>query len=235
MKKIVFAIARFDGSNSFIQEYQLTYQPKKTVLWWLTRISEELDVSLTFPGSCRAGLCGGCGVRVNDHSVLACETSLDPIIDCGTDIIRIAPLQGFPVIRDLLIDWQPVMEKQKQVCPWLSKNINMLIDYECRQSPAEFNGIKCPASCVTCGICVSVCPAMADGQFLEPFVFVKALRLILDSRLGVEKRHLIVCALQEYLPHCIQCGSCKNACPKMISPAAAILFLREQGNGLSPF
>lgn len=232
MKEIVLEINRFNGVNSFVQDYRLTYQPNKTFLWWLTRINEEMDASLTFPGSCRAGLCGGCGVLINGNSVLACETPLDPVLDYGFGKTRISPLQGFPVIRDLLIDWQPVMERHKEVCPWLNREHDMMLDFNGRQSQAEFNEIRGLASCVTCGICASECPIMAGGRFLEPFVFVKAQRLIIDSRLSVENRQLIVQSLQAYLPHCIQCGRCKDACPKGISPAAAILFLQKQGKNI---
>ena len=69
-------IDRFDGQRHYRQQYTLAREDitGKTVLGVLLFIKERLDASLNFTASCRCAICGACGVRVNGHAILACDT-----------------------------------------------------------------------------------------------------------------------------------------------------------------
>ncbi len=228
MSDIIIKVSRRNSETSFIQEYRLTYQPAKTVFWWLTKIKEEIDSSLAFECSCRSGLCGACGIKLNGHSVLACTTTLKLPQSSPNRTCTIEPLNGFPILRDLIIDWRSITDSLKIKSPWLSQQPNML--NTSIQSKEESAHIHSLAACMMCGICVSECPIISQGHFIEPFIFVKAYRLISDSRINNQQRQQILQNVQPYLAYCIQCGRCGNACPKGISPAAAITCLQQAVN-----
>ena len=70
-----------------------------TVLDVLLAVQRQHDPSLGFRYSCRVGMCNVCGVRVDGVPVLACRVPLD----AGQQELRIEPIEGVPVARDLVV------------------------------------------------------------------------------------------------------------------------------------
>jgi succinate dehydrogenase/fumarate reductase iron-sulfur protein len=101
------------------KESQSTFEVDRiesmTVLDLLLAIQRQHDPSLGFRYSCRVAMCNVCGLRVDGDTVLACRTSL------GSDRedIRIEPLPGAPVLRDLVVETdQFVDEWAKDLGEW---------------------------------------------------------------------------------------------------------------------
>lgn len=226
MNNIVFEIARFDGEKEYVQTYHMPYQSGKTVLWWLKRLQQEQDSSLTLVISCRAGLCGACSLCVNGKPILACEVVLDTLLLDSSLPVTIEPLRHFPVIRDLMVDWHPTIARMKAVQQWLEPASTC--DGGCLQTPAEYQAVKANAACIACGICASACPALEHDGFIEPFLFTKAQRFIVDSRSSECSHAVILQAVEPYLAKCLHCRLCEKACPKGVSPIKAIEFLAEK-------
>ncbi|MDT8860862.1 2Fe-2S iron-sulfur cluster-binding protein [Alkalihalobacillus sp. MEB130] len=230
MEQIHFRIHRFDGKKKWIQTYSLPYEKGKTVLWALTKIKDELDPTLNFTSACRHAICGSCGVKVNGNSFLSCKTSLDEIMETfNTTTLTFEPLGNFEVIRDLVIDWEPKVEKMKKVKPWLLADEKVQKENGFKQSEAEFQRISSPTDCVLCGICASECQQLSvnDGQYFEPFIFNKAYRFLVDSRDNQPKEHLRP-VLENDLWKCLHCMQCVTQCPKGIDLTDEVAFLREE-------
>ncbi len=227
MRDIRFQIFRNGAGKPFVQEYCLPYQPRKTIVWWLTRIQEELDSSLAFPISCRAGLGGGCGLMINNRSVLACETMLDAYLSEGQAIVTLLPLRGFPVIKDLIVDWIPAIERMKRLVPWAHSERVIDIRTEIGLKPDACNSLMKLGSCITCGLCVSECPAMESGTFIEPYLFVKCHKILVDPSVDEENKQAIINAISPYLNWCIECGKCVAVCPRALSPKGSIIFFKS--------
>jgi succinate dehydrogenase / fumarate reductase, iron-sulfur subunit len=229
MRKITYKVTRFDGERSWVQDYFFDYQPGKTLLWGLTHIKETMDPSLNFTASCRHAICGACAVRVNGQATLACETPLDKILDrWGTDTLNLEPLQNFKVIRDLIVDWEPKVEKISAVKPWLMPKKEFSKQEGCRQSPEEFKKINRNTDCILCGCCASECNKLSgnDQDFLEPFVFAKAQKFVADSR-DAEPGQRILAAIEHGAWKCQHCQECVAKCPKGLEPAEDISKLRQ--------
>jgi succinate dehydrogenase/fumarate reductase iron-sulfur protein len=101
------------------KESQSTFEVDRiesmTVLDLLLAIQRQHDPSLGFRYSCRVAMCNVCGVRVDGDTVLACRTSLES----DREDIRIEPLPGAPVVRDLVVETdQFVDEWAKDVGEW---------------------------------------------------------------------------------------------------------------------
>lgn len=229
MRKITFKIKRFDGVDSWVQEYQFAYQPNKTLLWALSEIKETLDPSLSFTAACRHSICGACAVRVHGQATLACETTLDSLFKrWNSDTLFLEPLQNFPVIRDLVVDWEPKVDRIKKVKPWLIPKDEYTKETGCRQSPQEFKQINKNSDCIMCGCCASECSKLSTNgeNFLEPFIFSKAQKFVADSR-DQASLDRIIAAINHGAWMCQHCQECVTKCPKGISSAEDISQLRQ--------
>lgn len=228
MRQITYKIQRFDGTKSFVQEYRFPYEPGKTILGGLITIKETIDPSLTFVAACRCAVCGACAIRVNGQALLACEVALDDVVDRFGDELSIAPIQNFPVIRDLVVDWEPKVERLSKVKPWLIPQSAFSAETGCRQTPAEFKKINVQTNCILCGACASECNKLSADQddFYEPFIYTKAQKFVADSRDEGTLEHLRP-ALTNGLWKCVHCQECVTKCPKHIEPAEDISKLRQ--------
>ncbi len=99
-KEIRVKVLRKDPPPSNRRHYQTWSVPwteGMSVLDVLRFISENYDGGLAYYASCRIGICQGCFARVNGKPVKIC-----------TEIVnrdfRVEPLQGFAVIKDLVVD-----------------------------------------------------------------------------------------------------------------------------------
>jgi len=73
----------------------------------LNYIYQNLDSSLAFRYSCRAGLCGVCILKVNGKACLSCHRIAEK------EMI-IEPPSQYAVIKDLVVDLQKKKGKHKQ-------------------------------------------------------------------------------------------------------------------------
>lgn len=222
-------IHRFVEDKKWIQTYKVEVTVGMTVLEALTVIKEKQDPTLSFTCSCRSSICGACAVRVNGNAELSCEILVEDLLKrYDTDTLTIEPLNNFRVIRDLIVDWDPKYAKLKKIKPAMLPKTEFSADTGCKQTPEEFNKFKKYAGCILCGSCVSECNknTLNQDDFLDPFVFIKAEKLVADSRSRSPKEHLQ--AVQDSgLWRCFNCQECTAKCPKGLDPAGAIEKLKE--------
>ena len=229
MRQIVYKIERFDGTKSYVQEYAFAYEPSKTVLWGLMKIQETMDASLAFIATCRCAVCGACAVRINGQAMLACETPLDAVLDRFGDVLNIAPLKNFKIIRDLVVDWEAKAQRLAQIKPWLLPRSDFSAESGCLQSPKDMKKISTQINCILCGACASECNKLSadDRDFYEPYMYTKTQRFVDDSRDASEKEHLDP-VLEQGLWSCVHCQECVTKCPKHVEPAEDIARLRRR-------
>ncbi len=222
-------IHRFVEGKKWVQDYKLNIKPGMTVLAALTEIKEKQDPTLSFTCSCRSSICGACSVRVNGNAELSCEVLVETLMKrYSTDTLVIEPLGNFKVIRDLVVDWDPKYATIKKIKPVVEPKKEFSLETGCKQSPEEFNKFKKYAKCILCGSCVSECnkSALNEKDFLSPFVFVKAERLVADSRNRTPEQQLKA-IVEAGLWRCFNCQECTAKCPKGLDPAGAIEKLKE--------
>src|SRR5262249_25252143 len=103
-------------SEPTAQTYEIPYRQDWVVLDGLNHIKDNVDGSLSYRWSCRMGVCGSCGMKVNGEPKLTCATFLS---DYASGPVRVEPLDYFPVVRDLVIDMSDFVRKLKAVKPWV--------------------------------------------------------------------------------------------------------------------
>ena len=222
-------IHRFVEGKKWEQNYIVTLKTGMTVLEALIEIKEKQDPTLSITCSCRSSICGACAVRVNGNAELACEMLVENLVKrYDTTELTIEPLGNFKVIRDLIVDWDPKYARIKKIKPVVQPKDEFSKETGCKQSPEDFNKYKKYAGCILCGSCVSECNknTLNQGDFLDPFVFVKAEKLVADSRDKSPEEHLKA-VVDAGLWRCFNCQECTAKCPKGLDPAGAIEKLKE--------
>lgn len=206
-------ISRFNPDTDTLprlESWSVDMEEGARVLNVLDRI-HELDPTLAYRSSCRAGQCGSCAVKVNGEPALACTME-------AKDGMVIEPLD-LPVIKDLMVDLIPGLNSIPRIHP-----------SECGSFPTreDVGRIKPLRDCIECLSCVSICPAMKVTEFLGPTSMRSQMRIALDPR---EPGNRIREAISQGLFTCTSCNRCWRVCPKNIeTPGKAIEKLREIAN-----
>ena len=149
------------------QSYEVPLRREWMVLDALNFIKDHLDGTLSYRWSCRMGVCGSCGMLVNGEPVLTCATYLESLVPGP---IRVEPLNGFPVIRDLIGDLGDFLEKLERVKPWIVREDERDVsEGEYLQTPEQLAEYKSYAMCINCMLCYSACPIYElEPNFIGP-------------------------------------------------------------------
>lgn len=220
--QVLVTIARSDS------RLQTTFRVERVepmmVLDALLAIRRDHDPSLGFLYSCRVGMCGTCTLRLDGRPVLACQT---PIDDSMTRI-RLDPMGGLPIHRDLIVDMTPFYDQWSKIIPYLVPAEGLDDLAQVSPQSAERRLIDPSLDCITCGACFSAC-SVADSQrnFLGPAALTRAMILIADSRDVAGEQRLDVATQHEGVWQCHYIHGCTVACPKGLDPAKAIRQIRR--------
>lgn len=232
-KEVAFRIQRYNPQVDcapFFDNFKIFVEKGITILRALNHIKEQLEPRLTFRAFCQAGICGSCAVRVNGVSKLACTTQVWDELH-GDEPILIEPLKNLPVIRDLLVDMDPMMEKLTQNQGWLVPATSEE-QMGCREhfvSDEEFEVINTATDCILCASCYSECSMSGvNSRYISPPVLLKTFRLNNDTR-DTQGADRLKCVTKDHgLWDCTHCYRCVEHCTKKIPIMDGIHRLREE-------
>jgi len=204
--------------------FEVPYGTETSIVDALNWIKDTQDPSLAFRWSCRMGVCGSCGVMVNDRPTLGCETF---VRNYAGKRIRIEPLENFDVERDLVVDMAPFLESMTAVKPWIVPGPDAPDGSPGRegytQTPEQMLDYHSFAQCINCLLCYAACPQVGiKEQFLGPAAIAAAIRYNKDSRDQGDALRLPVLDRQDGVWPCTFVGACSTVCPKGVDPAAAV-------------
>ena len=225
MSKYTLRIARFKSgdSNPHPQDFTIKTEPSWTILDALNEIKWRQDGSLSFRRSCRHGICGSCAMTINGVNHLACETQLSTL----PELVVVEPLRGMSVIKDLIVDMEPIYEKLTEVKPYLITKTLPPSDQERLQLPEDRKKLDGYYECILCGCCTSSCPSFWGNKgFLGPLTMLKVWRFIADSRDEGTSERLDIINDRKGVWRCHTIYNCTEACPKDLNPTRAISNLK---------
>jgi succinate dehydrogenase / fumarate reductase, iron-sulfur subunit len=261
MAEYTIKVRRFQpesGAGPYWEEFNVDLDPSLSVLDGLLQAKDNEDGSLAVRCSCRAAICGSCGMKVNGQSTLGCKTQIgeaqeqadkmvgatgvsaavadSPIRGEGSDLgsagnpIVIEPMGNMPVIKDLITDMESThWTKIRRVTPWLLPH-GEPPEREYVVEPESMIDITQSMACIQCGACVSSCLSMeADPDFIGPAALAKAYRFVGDPRDAETHERLHDLAEDPHgIYDCTHCFSCIDACPKGVAPMDQIMRLRRK-------
>jgi succinate dehydrogenase / fumarate reductase, iron-sulfur subunit len=245
MAEYTIKVRRFQpesGQGPYWEEFNVDLEPSLAVLDGLLQAKDNEDGSLAVRCSCRAAICGSCGMKINGQSGLGCKTQIGEAQELankkasasGDKVekapIVIEPMGNMPVIKDLVTDMESThWTKIRRVTPWLLPH-GEAPEREYVVEPESMLDITQSMACIQCGACVSSCLSMAaDPDFIGPAALAKAYRFVGDPRDGETHERLHDLADDPHgIYDCTHCFSCIDACPKDVAPMDQIMRLRRK-------
>jgi succinate dehydrogenase / fumarate reductase iron-sulfur subunit len=223
------------GGGPYWEEFKVELEESLSVLDGILQAKDREDGSLAVRCSCRAAICGSCGMKINGESTLACKTQLRDAHEGanrrngGSEPIVVEPMGNMPVIKDLVTDMESThWAKIRRVTPWLLPAGDPP-EREYVVPPESMIDVTQSMACIQCGACVSSCLSMeVDPGFIGPAALAKAYRFVGDPRDAETRERLHDLAQDpQGIYDCTHCFSCIDACPKGVAPMDQIMRLRR--------
>jgi succinate dehydrogenase / fumarate reductase iron-sulfur subunit len=225
--EFTFRIERYDPADGVprTQDFTVEGRPGMTVLEALHSIQEEQDGSLAFRYACRGAVCGSCAMKINGDVALACRTQVDGL---GTEVVTIGPVPHLPVLRDLVVDLEPFLEKDLAVQPWLQPG-EPDPERERLVKPGEWGEAEPYTNCILCASCYGICPVPErDPDYLGPAALAKHYRFLADPRDAAGDARLELVSSEHGVSACDTVWRCVRVCPKGVPPTKGIIASRER-------
>jgi succinate dehydrogenase / fumarate reductase iron-sulfur subunit len=201
--------------------------PEMSFLELLDLLNEQLigrgDDPVEFDSDCREGICGTCGLVIQGvghgprPATTTCEIRMRHFHDGQTVVVEPFRAQGFPVIKDLIVD-RSAFDRVQGAGGFCSTNVG---------SPPDANAILVPkaqadkamdaATCIGCGACVAACPNASASLFVSAKISQFA---YLPQGDAERRRRALAMVAQmdaEGFGACSNHGECEAVCPKEIS------------------
>jgi succinate dehydrogenase / fumarate reductase, iron-sulfur subunit len=234
MAEFTLRLRRYDpesGEAPYWDDHTVELEPHRSVLEGILTAKAQHDGSIGIRCSCRAAICGSCGVRINGQPGLACHTHLDAALaGARGGVIEVEPMGNMPIIKDLIVDMDAVhWKKIQRVTPWLI-NKEPIPEREYLVDRESMVDVTQSMACIQCGACVSDCLSMeVDPLFIGPAALAKAYRFVGDPRDAQQFDRLKDLAEDPHgLYDCTHCFKCIDACPKGVAPMSQIMRLRRR-------
>jgi succinate dehydrogenase iron-sulfur subunit len=222
-KKVIVKVKRQAAptDRQHWEDFELTWRPHMNVIICLRDIAErpitrdgQKTTPVTFDSNCLEEVCGSCAMVINGKARMACSA----LVDHFDQPIRIEPMTKFPVIRDLAVDRNVMFQNLKRVKAWIP------IDgtYDMGEGPkmaAEAQEKAYPLSrCITCGICLEVCPQVNSHNNFVGAAIISQVRLFNLHPTGAMNAHERLEAISGPggVQDCANAQNCVHACPKSI-------------------
>ena len=201
--------------------YRIDYTDEMSVLQALQTVKDDQDGSLSFRWSCRMAVCGSCGMMIGGEPKLACSTFLR---DLAPGPVTVAPLENFPIERDLVVTVADFVKKIESVYPFIMPKERKPIEAgEYLQTPAQMAAYEPFSDCINCMLCYAACPQFAaNPDFIGPGAMALLQRYNGDSRDGGTQARLDLIHGENGVWSCTAVGLCSEVCPKQVDPANAV-------------
>ena len=178
---------------------------------------------VAFDHDCREGICGMCSMYINGRAhgpwqgTTTCQLHMRAFKDGDTIVIEPWRAEGFPVIKDLVVD-RSAFDRIIAAGGFVSVNTGNAQDANCLPVPKpDADNAFAAAACIGCGACVASCKNSSAMLFVS--AKVSQLALLPQGQVEREQRvlNMVKQMDEEGFGNCTNTGACEAECPKEIS------------------
>jgi succinate dehydrogenase / fumarate reductase iron-sulfur subunit len=209
------------------ETFEIPYRPNMNITSLLgeialnpTTVTGVDTTPITYDSNCLEEICGSCAMLINGKAMMACSALVDKL----SQPITLAPLSKFPVVRDLAVDRSVLFENLKKVKAWVPIDGS----YDLGAGPRQFPQIqeqRYPLSnCISCTICMEVCPQFNDVTGFVGAATIAQTKLFNMDPAGsvLKEERLRALAGDGGIQECSFAQNCVQACPKQLPLTEAI-------------
>lgn len=201
-------VYKFDPATDTEPHYvsgEVEYREKMTAMEALVAFHENVE-PINFDYSCGCRLCGRCAMMLNGEPTLVC---VEPIENAS---YKFEPLEGYPVIRDLVVDKKTFDDQLSGIYERIRIepfNEETIIPKE--YDPSTKQDLYSLEFCCRCGVCNASCPAVKEypEEFVGPASMIAIAYRHLDP---LDQGDRVMEAVSKGLYRCIMCGKCDDVC-----------------------
>lgn len=234
-KSIKLIIKRQKDANSvpYDETFVIPYRPNMNVIAALMEIQRnpindkgEKTTPVTWDMNCLEEVCGACSMVINGKARQSCSA----IIDTLEQPIRLEPMATFPVIRDLQVDRTKMFDNLKRVKAWVPIDGTYDLGAGPRMPEKKRQTAYELSKCMTCGVCLEVCPNVnKNSKFMgaQPISQVRLFNLHPTGSMNKDER-LHALMGEGGLAECGNSQNCVTACPKGIPLTTSIAAMNRE-------
>jgi succinate dehydrogenase / fumarate reductase iron-sulfur subunit len=218
---------------SYWEEFKVPYKPNMNVVSVLMEIrknpiniSEKSTSPVIWECNCLEEVCGACSMIINGKPRQACSALIDKL----EQPIKLEPLSKFPVVRDLMVDRNSILDGFKKVKAWVEIDGSFDIGPGPRFEEDKRKEAYKLSLCMSCGCCLEACPNVNKKSFFIGPAALNQVRLFNDLPLGknTSAKRLEAIMVKGGLADCGNSQNCVQVCPKEIPLTSSIASLNRE-------
>ncbi len=214
------------------ERFTIPWRPNMNITSVLGEIAAEPvtadgheTTAIAYDANCLEEICGSCAMLINGRARMACSALVDKLLqEDGGNKITLAPLSKFPVVRDLAVDRSVLFQNLKAVKAWVPIDGSYDLGPGPRQVP-QIQEQRYPLSnCISCTICMEVCPQFNDSTSFVGAATIAQVKLFNMDPAGavLKEERLRALAGDGGVQECGMAQNCVAACPKQLPLIEAI-------------
>jgi succinate dehydrogenase / fumarate reductase iron-sulfur subunit len=225
--KIEIKRQKDEKSSATWEKFEIPYRPNMNVTSALMEIAANpvnaegtATSPITYDSNCLEEICGSCTMVINGKARMACSA----LIDKFEQPLKLEPLTKFPVVRDLMVDRSVLFENLKRVQAWVPIDGTYNLGEGPRQSPQLQEELYPLSRCISCCICMEVCPQFNVSTGFVGAASIAQAKLFNENPTGkvLKEDRLRALMGEGGIQDCSYAQNCVNACPKEVPLTRAI-------------
>src|SRR5690625_4786995 len=233
-KTVTFIITRQDSPDSapYEETFNVPYRKNMNVISGLMEVRKnpvnangDKTAPVYWDMSCLEEVCGACSMVINGQARQSCAALVDEL----EQPIRLEPMSTFPIVRDLIVDRERMFDDLKRIKAWVPIDGTHDLGPGPRMAEETRQWAYELSKCMTCGVCLEVCPNVNDKSDLMGPALLSLPRLYNAHPTGAMNKSERLDALLEDggIAGCGNSQNCVQVCPKGIPLTTSIASMNR--------
>jgi succinate dehydrogenase / fumarate reductase iron-sulfur subunit len=224
--KFILKIYRGSPGNRYWEEFELPYTATTNVISALMDIQKdpinrqgERVAPVAWESGCLEEVCGSCSMLIDGKPRQACTALIHVLLkQSQSNVVVLAPMSKFPLVRDLMIDRSSMFENLKKAHAWIDTDGAFDRGPGPKISQKTQEVMYALSKCMTCGCCVEACPQINEqSPFMGPQI-ISQVRLFNLHPTGAMQADVRLKSMMDEggVGGCGNAQNCVRVCPQNI-------------------